>query len=97
MRCYVTRRLGQNRCWLTRLKPTMCEVLGTKKLQVYVTPGDSLGVDLCYDAVQLILGLELAELETQMVDIPFGYLKRIDDTFYVRETHATKTESEEEA
>lgn len=62
LNAWLTKR-GEDRYMVTNLYPTICRVYGTRRVDAYVTPGDSIGVNsLCKMAALVYNGGE--DIET---------------------------------
>ncbi len=74
MKCYLTRLAGITpRYMLTRFKPTIKTIKGTKRKDAYIIPGDPLGIpgnpSLCDFVRQVCKVRELKELETTQINL----------------------------
>jgi len=76
MRLWLTKRPNCTHV-LTYLKPVTKRVYGTRVVDVYLEPGEPIGVmNLCEPGVQQLLGRTLESLETIYVDLTMTEIPR---------------------
>jgi len=65
-RAWLTRR-PNGRYFLTRLKPITSRILGTDDDDIYLNPGEPVGIDMCPAGVHAEIGRELKLFESARV------------------------------